>query len=319
MIITVTLNAALDKTLEVPNFTPGRRHRTVDQTTMAGGKGVNVARAIKSLGQPVIATGLAGGSTGNRIIEALHDEAILDGFVRIREESRTNTAVLDPTTGLHTEINERGPSVSAQELELFYEKLLYLAKGASICVFAGSLPRGIGPDVYSGLIRAVRKLGVTTVLDTEGESLRLAMRSEPDVVSPNELEAEELVGHEFNDVDDRARAVAEITRLGPAEAIMTVPDGCYAQVIEVGAHALYRVRVEEQEARSRIGSGDAFLAGYVAARYSGRSVVDCLRFGVACGAESTQHFGAGLIDPTRVDRLLPEVEAERLEIGAEIG
>jgi 1-phosphofructokinase family hexose kinase len=315
MIITVTLNAALDKTLEVPNFTPGRRHRTVDQTTMAGGKGVNVARAIKRIGQPVIATGLAGGSTGNRIVEALHDEAILNGFVRIREESRTNTAVLDPTTGLHTEINERGPSVSAHELELFYEKLLYLAKGASICVFAGSLPRGIDPDSYAGLIREVRKLGVTTVIDTEGEPLRLAMRAEPDIVSPNELEAEELVGHEFNDVDDRAQAVAEITRLGAGEAIMTVPDGCYASVLEEGGHTLYRVRVEEQEARSEIGSGDAFLAGYVAARYSGRSAVDCLRFGVACGAESTQHFGAGLIDPARVERLLPEVEAERLELG----
>jgi 1-phosphofructokinase family hexose kinase len=319
MIITVTLNAALDKTLEVPNFTPGRRHRTVDQTTMAGGKGVNVARAIKSLGQPVIATGLAGGSTGNRIIEALHDEAILNGFVRIREESRTNTAVLDPTTGLHTEINERGPSVSGHELELFSEKLLYLAKGASICVFAGSLPRGVDPDVYARLIRDVRKLGVTTVIDTEGESLRLAMRAEPDIVSPNELEAEELVGHEFNDVADRAHAVAEITRLGAAEAIMTVPDGCYAQVLEGGAPRLYRVRVEEQDARSGIGSGDAFLAGYVAARYEGRSPVDCLRFGVACGAESTQHFGAGLIDPARVEKLLVEVEAELLEVGAEIG
>jgi 1-phosphofructokinase family hexose kinase len=319
MIITVTLNAALDKTLEVPNFTPGRRHRTVDQTTMAGGKGVNVARAIKSLGQPVIATGLAGGSTGNRIIEALHDEAILNGFVRIREESRTNTAVLDPTTGLHTEINERGPSVSGHELELFYEKLIYLAKGASICVFAGSLPRGVDPDVYAGLIRDVRKLGVTTVIDTEGEPLRLAMRAEPDIVSPNELEAEELVGHEFNDVADRAHAVAEITRLGAAEAIMTVPDGCYAQVLEAGAPRLYRVRVEEQDARSGIGSGDAFLAGYVAARYGGRSPVDCLRYGVGCGAESTQHFGAGLIDPMRVEKLLAEVEAELLEVGAEIG
>jgi 1-phosphofructokinase/tagatose 6-phosphate kinase len=318
MIITVTLNAALDKTLEVPNFTPGRRHRTVDQTTMAGGKGVNVARVIKRLGQPVIATGLAGGSTGNRIVDALNDESVLNGFVRIREESRTNTAVLDPTTGLHTEVNERGPAVSEHELELFREKLLYLAKGASICVFAGSLPRGVDPDVYAGLLRDVRKLGVTTVLDTEGEPLRLAMRAEPHVVTPNELEAEELVGHEFNDIDDRGQAVAEITRLGAAEAIMTVPDGCFAHVLEDGMPALYRVRVGEQEARSAIGSGDAFLAGYVAARYGGRSPVDCLRFGVACGAESTQHFGAGLIDPLRVERLLAEVEAERLEIGAEI-
>jgi 1-phosphofructokinase/tagatose 6-phosphate kinase len=317
MIITVTLNPALDKTLEVPSFTPGRRHRTVDQVTMPGGKGVNVARAIKRLNQPVIATGLAGGATGTRIVEALNGEAILNSFVRIREESRTNTAVLDPTTGLQTEINERGPAVSPQELELFHEKLLYLSKGASMCVFAGSLPRGVDPDLYADLIREVKKLGVMTVIDTEGEPLRLAIRADPDLVSPNELEAEELVGQEFNDVEDRAHAVVEMTRLGATEAIMTVGDGCYAHVIDEGPR-LYRVAVEEQEARSRIGSGDAFLAGYVAARYAGRPPVDCLRYGVACGAESIQHFGAGVIDRGKVDRLLNEVEAEQLQIAAEI-
>ena len=116
MIITVTLNAAIDKTLEVPNFRLGRRHRSVEQTTMAGGKGVNVARALKRLGQPVIATGLAGGPTGTRIVEQLTEESILNDFVRIREESRSNTAVTDPTTGEQTEINERGPAVTAQEV-----------------------------------------------------------------------------------------------------------------------------------------------------------------------------------------------------------
>jgi len=317
MIVTVTLNPALDKTLQVPNFTPGRRHRSVDQVTMPGGKGVNVARAIKRLGQPVIATGIAGGATGTRIVEALNDEAILNAFVRIREESRTNTAVLDPTTGLQTEINERGPSVSPQELELFHDKLLYLAKGASMCVFAGSLPRGMDANVYAELIRDVKRLGVMTIIDTDGEPLRLAMRGEPDLVSPNELEAEELVGQEFNDVEDRAQAVIEMTRLGAREAIMTVRDGCYAQLLDDGP-ALYRVSVPEQEARSRIGSGDAFLAGYVAARYAGGPPIECLRYGVACGAESIQHFGAGVIDQDRVQRLLGEVHAERLELGAEI-
>jgi 1-phosphofructokinase/tagatose 6-phosphate kinase len=317
MIITVTLNPALDKTLQVPNFTPGRRHRTVDQMTMPGGKGVNVARAIKRLGQPVIATGTAGGATGTRIVEALNDDSILNAFVRIREESRTNTAVLDPTSGLQTEINERGPAVTAQELDLFHEKLLYLAKGASMCVFAGSLPRGVEPGIYADLIREVKRLGVTTVVDTEGEPLRVAMRAEPDIVSPNELEAEELVGQEFNDVQDRVLAVSEMARLGAREAIMTVRDGCYASVMEDGP-VVYRVTVREQEARSRIGSGDAFLAGYVAGRYTGRSPVECLRYGVACGAESVQHFGAGQLDPANVDRLLGEVEAEQLEIGAEI-
>ncbi len=319
MIITVTLNAAIDKTLEVPSFTPGRRHRTVDQTTMPGGKGVNIARAIKRLGQPVIVTGLAGGATGTRIIEALNDESILNDFVRIYDESRTNTAVLDPTTGIHTEIIERGPAVAAQELELFREKLLYLAQGASICVFAGSLPRGVDQDVYFSLIRDVRRLGVTTVIDSDGEPLRLSMRADPDLVSPNELEAEELVGHEFNDADDRAQAVAEMVRLGAHEAIMTVPDGCFARIYENDAAAIYRVSIEEQEARSAVGSGDAFLAGYIAARYAGQPPIDCLRFGVACGAESTQHFGAGIVDPARVERLLALVESKRLAVGAEIG
>src|SRR5688500_19685611 len=104
---------------------------------MAGGKGVNVARAIKRLGQPVVATGFAGGPTGTRIVEQLTEESILNDFVRIREESRTNTAVLDPTTGEQTEINERGPAITGKELEIFVDKLVYLARGAEIVVFAG--------------------------------------------------------------------------------------------------------------------------------------------------------------------------------------
>ena len=141
--------------------------------------------------------------------------------MRIREESRTNTSVLDPTTGEQTEINEQGPTVDADEVEQFREKLLYLARGAAIVVFAGSLPRGIEPDFYAQLVRELRKLDVMTVVDTDGEALRLAVRAEPDVVSPNVVEAEELVGHEFNDDGDRAGAVREIVSLGARSAIMT--------------------------------------------------------------------------------------------------
>jgi 1-phosphofructokinase family hexose kinase len=318
MIITVTLNAAIDKTLEVPNFRLGRRHRSVEQTTMAGGKGVNVARALKRLGQPVIATGLAGGPTGTRIVEQLTEESILNDFVRIREESRSNTAVTDPTTGEQTEINERGPAVTAQEVELFSDKLLYLARGAQICVFAGSLPRRVEPTLYADLIRELRKLGVTTIVDTDGDPLRQAVRAEPSVVSPNVLEAEELVGHEFNDDEDRLIAVREMTELGAREAIMTSDDGCFAKVAEEGGSQLYRLRVEPLETYSAVGSGDAFLAGYVAARYSGRPPAECLRFGVACGAESTQHIGAGVIDPREAERLESEIAVEAVEIAAEV-
>ena len=318
MIITVTLNAALDKTLEVPNFTPGRRHRTVDQTTMPGGKGVNIARTLKELGQPVIATGFAGGPTGTHIVEQLTEESILNDFVRIREDSRTNTSVLDPTTGEQTEINERGPAVSRHEIELFHEKLLYLARGAAIVVFAGSLPRGVDLDVYASLIRELRRAEVTTVIDTDGEPLRRAMRAEPDVVSPNVLEAEELVGHEFTGETERSLAVREIAALGAREAIMTLPDGCFAQVLVDGQPRLKRVRVEPREPIAKRGSGDAFLAGYLAARYEGRAPDQCLRFGVACGAESTGRFGAGLIDPREARRVMGEVELSDVELPAEV-
>jgi 1-phosphofructokinase/tagatose 6-phosphate kinase len=282
---------------------------------MAGGKGVNVARALKSLGQPVIATGVAGGPNGTRIIEQLTEEAILSDFVRIREESRMSTAVVDPTSGEQTEINERGPLVTEAELELFVDKLLYLAKGAGVCVFSGSLPRGVEADVYARLIAELRKLGVTTVLDSEGDAMLLGTRAEPTVVSPNELEAEELVGHEFADDQDRLTGLHEIAELGAREGVMTMASGCLALL---GEHErrVYRATLDPLEPVSAVGSGDAFLAGYVAARYGGRSPEECVRFAVACGAESTQHFGAGVLDPREVERLVPEVRVETLDPSA---
>jgi 1-phosphofructokinase family hexose kinase len=316
MIITVTLNAAIDKTLAVPNFRLGRRHRAVEQTAMAGGKGVNVARALRALGQPVIATGVAGGPTGTRIVEHLTDEGILNDFVRIREESRTSTAVVDPTSGDQTEINEHGPHVSDQELDLFVDKLLYLAKGAAVCVFAGSLPRGVDAGLYGRLVDEMRRLGVTTVLDSEGEPLLVATRRGPDVVSPNELEAEGLVGHEFSDEDDRRRALGEMVEMGAREGIITLADGCLAVLGEGHERCLYRATLEPLEPVSSVGSGDALLAGFVAARYGGRDPEDCLRFAVACGAESTQHFGAGVLEQREVERLLPEVRVETFEAPA---
>ena len=316
MIITVTLNAAIDKTLAVPNFRLGRRHRAVEQTAMAGGKGVNVARALRALGQPVIATGIAGGPTGTRIVEHLTDEGILNDFVRIREESRTSTAVVDPTSGEQTEINEHGPHVSDQELDLFVDKLLYLAKGAEVCVFAGSLPRGVDTGLYGRLIEELKRLDVMTVLDSEGEPMQIATRRGPDVVSPNELEAEGLVGHEFSDDEDRRNAVGEMIELGANESIMTLPAGCLAMLGESGERRLYRATLDPLEPVSAIGSGDAFLAGFVAARYGDGDVDACLRFAVACGAESTQHFGAGVLDRREVERLAPEVRVEELEAPA---
>jgi 1-phosphofructokinase/tagatose 6-phosphate kinase len=227
-----------------------------------------------------------------------------------------STAVVDPTSGEQTEINERGPLVTDAELELFVDKLLYLAKGAEICVFSGSLPRGVESDVYARLVTELRKIGVTTVLDSEGDAMLLGTRAEPTIVSPNELEAEELVGHEFSDDQDRLTGLHEIAELGAGGAIMTMGSGCLALLEDSGERGLYRATLDPLEPVSAVGSGDAFIAGYVAARYGGSPPEDCLRFGVACGAESTQHFGAGVLDPREVERLVPEVRVETLDASA---
>jgi 1-phosphofructokinase/tagatose 6-phosphate kinase len=318
MILTVTLNAAIDRTVAVPNFRLGHRHRAVESRTVAGGKGINVARALKLLGRPVIATGFAGGPTGNRLLEQLREEAVLTDFTWIAAETRINLAVIDPTSGDQTEIAERGPAVSPEEVEGFVDRLRYLADGATLCVLAGSLPPGAGEGLYARLVKDLGECGVPVVLDAEGDAMLAGLRAGAAVVTPNEREAEELVGQEFADGDDLVQGLSELVRLGAGEAAITRPDGCVAAVGEGAEQRFLEVRTESLEPVSTVGSGDAFLAGYVAARYDGRPAGECLAYGVACGAESTQHFGAGVVDRNQVERLLGEVHVQDLEVPAEV-
>lgn len=318
MILTVTLNAAIDRTVAVPNFRLGRRHRAVESRTVAGGKGINVARALRLLGRPVIAAGFAGGPTGNRVLEQLRRESILTDFTWIAGETRINMAVVDPTSGEQTEINERGPAVSPEEVERFVERLRYLSDGARICVLAGTLPPGAPEDLYGRLVEDLRERGVTVLLDAEGEPMLAGLRAGASVVTPNEREAEELVGQEFGDRDEFVHGLSELTRLGAREAAITRPDGCVAVAGEGAARRVLEVRTRSLEPVSTVGSGDAFLAGYAAALYDGQEPRECLAYGVACGAESTQHFGAGTVDRNQVERLLGEVELQELEVHAEV-
>ena len=318
MIITVTLNAAIDKTLAVPNFRLGRRHRAVEQTAMAGGKGVNVARALRALGQPVIATGVAGGPTGTRIVEHLTEEGILNDFVRIREESRTSTAVVDPTSGEQTEINEHGPHVTEAELELFVDKLLYLGKGAAVCVISGSLPRGVDAGLYGRLIEEMKRLG-------RDDRARLRGRAD---------EHRHAQGARRRD-PERARGRGPrgprvLRRRGPPDrrggddraGRARGADDPAGRLPRDAARALGRAlpstaRRSSRSSRSpRSGRATPSSPASSPPATAGREVEDCLRFAVACGAESTQHFGAGVLEQREVERLVPDVRVEQLETPA---
>jgi 1-phosphofructokinase/tagatose 6-phosphate kinase len=313
VIVTVTMNAALDRTVTVPNFQRGHRHRASQGLTLAGGKGINIARALKQLGAPVVATGLAGGRTGTRIVEELTAEAILNDFVRIADESRTTTAVVDPTSGSYTEIVEWGPHVEPEELDMLMEKLHYLARGADAVIFAGSLPRGVQDGFYAEAIRDLKRRNVQSVLDSDGQPLRLGTEAEPFLVTPNQPEAEGLVGQEFSDDDDFLMALDAIAETGAQNVLITYEAGCVGRFREERRVRRFRAAAPRLEAVSAVGSGDTLLAGFIAARVEGRSTEDSLRNAVAAGAVSTLEVGAGRFQPRELGRIAAEVRVEELE------
>jgi 1-phosphofructokinase family hexose kinase len=313
VIVTVTLNAALDRTLTVPNFQRGQRHRASGGLTLAGGKGINVARALKMLDVPVVATGLAGGLTGTRIVEELTGEAILNDFVRIADESRTSTAVVDPTASSYTEINEWGPHVEPEELDMLREKLRYLASAAETVVFAGSLPRAVEDDFYGDLIRELNRRGVSTVLDAEGESLRLGTAAEPFLVSPNQREAESLVGQEFHEEQDYIQGLDDIAELGARNVLITQETGCFALVREDREVKRLHAEAPRIEPVSSVGSGDVLLAAFLAARAADKPIEEALRTAVGAGAAATLEVGAGRFDAREAGRLGSGVEVTELE------
>jgi 1-phosphofructokinase family hexose kinase len=313
MIVTVTLNAALDRSLTVPTLQLGQRHRASTVLTLAGGKGINVARALKRLEVPVVATGLAGGRTGTRIVEELTAEAILNDFVRIREESRTSTLVVDPTSGTQTEINEWGPKVTESELGILMDKLRYLSRGAEAVVFAGSLPRGVSETFYAEAARELGRRGVRVALDTEGEPLRLGLDAEPWLVSPNQHEAEQLVGQELFDDEDFVMALDSIAELGARNVHITLENGCFALIREDRHVRRYRAVVPRLDPVSVVGAGDALLAQWVTATVDGESAEDALRLASAAGAASVLEVGAGRFDPAEARRLAAAVEVHALQ------
>jgi len=317
VIITVTPNAAVDKTLTVPNFETGFRHRASESLTLPGGKGVNIARALKTLGEPVVATGLVGGRAGQLIVEGLQRENILNDFVHIAGESRTSTAVVDPTTMKQTEVVEYGPVVTEDETAALLDKIDYLARGARFIILAGSLPRKVSEDFYATVLGRIRRHRCFMALDSAGEPLRRGVRGRPNLVAPNLREAEDLVGHEFHDDHDLVDATRIVCEMGARNSIIKTRHGCVARFQVGRKQRVFRASVVRLEhVVSTVGSGDAFLAGFVSARFRKLDLAECLRYGLAAGAANTQRYGAGVLDAALADELLESAEVEELSPGS---
>jgi 1-phosphofructokinase family hexose kinase len=315
MILTVTLNPALDRTMTVPNFQVGLRHRATETVILPGGKGINVARAAKALGRPVIATGFIGGRKGDQIVSDLNGEGILCDFVRVAGESRISTAVVDPTTGVVTEINEQGPDVDASELALLHDKIEYLGKAADVVVFAGSVPPGLDDDCYAGLIEHTRNMGLTTFFYTYADPLRHGLKAKPDFVFPKMVEAENTIGYEFGGVDDQLRAARTMREMGGGSIIITHRYGCVAELEEGDSSRAFVGTMPAVDVVSPLGWNDALVAGYAVRLLEGDSPSECLRFGLGCGAANLASYGAGVLQSADATRFASLVELEEVPAG----
>jgi len=290
MIVTVTLNTALDKTYTVENFVLDRVHRPTETKATAGGKGINVARVLKEFGRDVLATGFVGGCNGDKVIAGLDQEGINHDFVRIAGESRICVAVVDLANGTQTEVNENGPEVQPEELRALKSKVESLMPSAEWLVLSGNAPPGAPADFYAELIEIARRCDVRTALDASGLHLQEGVAAGPFIVKPNVAELSALVGRELLTLEEMLEAARSLIHMGVNIVIVSMGRaGCVA----TDGNRSWQAAPPEIPFVSAVGSGDALLAAVIDSLLSGSDVPEAVRHGVAAGAANAMTYGAG--------------------------
>lgn len=300
MILTVTLNAALDITYRVPRLRPHTTHRVGEVSERPGGKGLNVARVLAALGHRAVATGFAGGGTGEALRALLAQETdVTDALVPVGGATRRTVAVVDESSGDTTQLNEPGPTVSPAEWDTFlgtYRELLGDARAVALC---GSLPPGVPVDVYARLTRAARTAGVPVLLDTSGEPLRRGLAARPDLAKPNADELAALTGS-----TEPLRAARDARRRGAhAVAASLGADGMLA----VTADGIWQAAPPQRMAGNPTGAGDSAVAGLLSGLVEELPWPDRLTRAVALSAATVRAAAAGEFDVETYEDLLPRV------------
>ena len=302
MIYTVTLNPALDRTLYVESLVPGQSTRIRREARYAGGKGIDVSRALREMGSNNTALGLVGGFDGKELEGRLLLDGVACRFTRIANETRTNIIIQDEPTGAETALLARGPEVQPSELMDFLEVLGKLPD-MSFLVVSGSLPPGLTPEVYARIITIGGERGARVVLDTTGDALRQGIHARPAVIKPNRLELAELAGKELADV----QAISDYCTglLGWVETVLVSmgADG----IVMVTRDRVLHARPPKVAVKSTVGAGDCAVAGFVHGLAVGEPVADALRRAVASGSAATLNAGTGLCRCADIDEILPQV------------
>ncbi|MGE5552081.1 MAG: 1-phosphofructokinase family hexose kinase [Bacteroidota bacterium] len=310
MLLTITLNPAMDRVYFVDDFAVDGVFRARQVTATAGGKGLNVARVAHLLGEPVLAAGFIGGRVGQFIAEQVREQGITGRFTEIEGESRLCLAVADQKRGTSTEILEAGPVLTAAEVERFLADYDRMLDECQVVAASGSLPQGLPADFYRTLIEMARAKGREFILDTSGEALRHGLAALPYMIKPNQDELAKLLGTR-PDRAGQVDALRNLQKTGIQVPCLTLgKDGCLAAL----ADGVYHYQAPPVEVVNAVGSGDSFVAGCAVALRRGAEPKEAIMLGMACGTANTQFVRAGMIESALVQEYLAAVKCERVVI-----
>ena len=309
MILTVTLNAAIDKRYVVEGFRTGEVNRVKECTYVPGGKGLNVSKPASIYGAEVVATGFAGGHAGAYIEDALKPFGIRSAFYHVDAESRSCINIWDEVNQLQTEFLEPGFTLTEEDFAGFEAKFRQLVQEAKVVAMSGSVPKGLDGTAYQRLVKIVKDAGIPVILDTSGKLLEMGIEAIPTMIKPNIDEIRMLTGKRCDDISEIIEAARAIHERGvKIVAVSLGADGSLA----VGDDGIFRARVPKIDAVNTVGCGDSMIAGFALGLPKGLPLEETLRLASAISAAAAMREETGFFVMEDMEKLLPQIEITRL-------
>ncbi|MBO0991643.1 1-phosphofructokinase [Bacillus sp. SD088] len=305
MIVTVTLNPAVDIAYKVNHFQIGHGHRVEPGSKTAGGKGLNVSRVLKKLGESPVCTGFLGGNSGEWIVDQLRQEELDHAFIEIKGETRTCLALLDEEAGTQTELMEKGPIVSEEEQEEFEEVLKELMSEAGMIIASGSLASGIPASYYQTICEWAHTANIPVLLDTSGDALTKGIEGKPFLIKPNKEELCKYMNQADLTVNEMVAAAKKICTQGVQYVLVSLgKEGA----LLVGEDLFLKAEIPTVQVVNAVGSGDSMVAGMAYALQKKYSIEDCLKWACACGTANAMEQGTGTVHPHIVQELMEKIQ-----------
>ncbi|MFO8019800.1 MAG: 1-phosphofructokinase [Promethearchaeia archaeon] len=308
MIYTVTLNPAVDRTIELDGIKLGDLNRVKSTRLDAGGKGINVSRVIHSLNGESIALGFLGGKNGGYILNEIKEMGISEEFIRIKDSTRMNIKALDTQTQQVTEFNEQGPFIQESELKELKILLAKKVKKEDFIVFSGSVPQNLSNSIYRNLIEVVPE-GAKVILDAAGSVLQEGIKVNPYLIKPNFHEFCRLTDIKSEEISELLKAANHLKRKGPQTILLSMGE---KGALYFGLGENFKIKPIDVEVKSTIGAGDALIAGFTYALFKNCSLQQALIKATACAAASISMEGTQPGSRNLVKSLESKVQIEKI-------